>query len=116
MFSQLDETISLYDSYQSAIKWEICKCHQAGRLINIFFVHGKHVLVPYLHKPFNRMFTLGYFSDAWSMGEEIPLHKKGDKFNVNNYPDMRVWMEGLIFTIHQKFSPLIISLKFWAIH
>ena len=23
---------------------------------------------------------------------------------------------GLVFTIHQKFSPLFISLKFWVIH
>ena len=28
----------------------------------------------------------------------------------------RVWMGGLVFTIHLKFSPLFISLKFWVIH
>ena len=43
------------------------------------------VLLPYLHTLFNRIFTLGYFPDDWSMGEVIPLHKKGDKFNVDNY-------------------------------
>ena len=31
------------------------------------------------------MFTLGYFPDTWSMGEVIPLHKKGDKSNVDKY-------------------------------
>ena len=32
---------------------------------------------------------------------------------------MRVWMGGgggLVFTIHYKFSPLFVSLKFWAVH
>ena len=50
-----------------------------------FLSMEKHVLLPYLHTLFNLIFTLGFFPDAWSMGEVIYLHKKGDKSNVDNY-------------------------------
>ena len=72
--------------YQKAIN-QLSNGKSAGpdKLINEFFVHGKHVLLPYLHTLFKRMFTLCYFPDAWSIGGVIPLHKKGDKSNVDNY-------------------------------
>lgn len=55
------------------------------RLINEFFTNGKAVLTPYLHIVFNTVFNQNYFPAAWSVGEIIPLHKKGDKNNVDNY-------------------------------
>ena len=70
------------------------------RLINELFVYGKHVLLPYLHTLFDRIFTLGYFPDAWSMGEVIPLHKKGDKSNVDNYRGITLLSAfGKLFTL-----------------
>ena len=80
MFTEQDEPISLPE--------KLIAIYQMGnpdRLIKDFFVHGKHVLFPYLHTLVNRIFTLSYFQDARSIGEVIPLHKKGDKSNVNNY-------------------------------
>ena len=40
------------------------------------------------------------------------------EINVKITLKKRVWMGGggLVFTIHQKFSPLFISLKIWIIH
>ena len=38
-----------------------------------------------MHTIFNVIFDRGYFSDSWSMGEIIPIHKKGRKVNVENY-------------------------------
>ena len=85
MFSELDEPISHSEISKAINQLSNGKSAGPDRLINDFFVHGKHVLLPYLHTLSNRMFTLSYFLDAWSMGEVIPLHKKGDKSNVDNY-------------------------------
>ena len=85
MFSELDESISLSEISIAINQLSNGKSAGPDRLINEFFIHGKHVLLPYLHTLFNKIFTLGYFPDAWSMGEVIPLHKKGDRSNVDNY-------------------------------
>ena len=34
---------------------------------------------------FNNIFKLGYFPELWSEGLVIPLHKKGNLNDVNNY-------------------------------
>ena len=85
MFSELDEPISLSEISIAINQLSNGKSAGSDRLINEFFIHGKHVLLPYLHTLFNRIFTLGYFPDAWSMGEVIHLLIKGDRSNVDNY-------------------------------
>ena len=85
MFSKLDEPISRSKISKAINQLSNGKSAGPDRLINEFFVHGKHVLLPYLHTLFNRIFTLCYFPDAWSMEEVIPLHKKADKSYVDNY-------------------------------
>ena len=66
---------------------ELANGKSAGpnRILNEFFIHGKSVLLPYLHILFSKVFETSYFPSAWSVGEIIPLHKKGDKSNVDNY-------------------------------
>ena len=34
---------------------------------------------------FNSILTSGYFPDKWMDGVIIPIHKKGDRDDVNNY-------------------------------
>ena len=75
MFSELDEPILLSEISKAINQLTNGKSAELDRLINAFFVHGKHVLLPYLHTLFNRIFTLSYFEDAWSIGELIPLQK-----------------------------------------
>lgn len=85
MFNELDVPIS-EDEIAKAIH-QLSNGKSAGpdRLLNEFFIYGKSVLIPYLHTLFNTIFNQGYFPDDWSVGEVIPLHKKGDKNNVDNY-------------------------------
>ena len=45
------------------------------------FVHLKDAL----HHLFNIIFTSGEYPETWSEGLIIPIHKKGDKMDVNNY-------------------------------
>ena len=52
----------------------------------------------------------GYFPEAWSAGEIIPLHKKADKNNVDNYRGIT-----LRSTLGKLFSRLINNrLTAWA--
>lgn len=43
------------------------------------------MFLPVLLKLFNTMLQIGYFPESWAQGVIIPLHKKGDINNVNNY-------------------------------
>ena len=43
------------------------------------------VIVPYLKNVFNVLFDKGMFPEEWSKAIIIPLHKKGDKNNPDNY-------------------------------
>ena len=41
--------------------------------------------MPFLLKCFNRLFHSGIFPDSWICSTIIPLHKKGDVYNPDNY-------------------------------
>lgn len=41
--------------------------------------------MPYLYKLFNIVFNLGYFPEKWTEGFIVPLHKKGNFNDVENY-------------------------------
>ena len=43
------------------------------------------MLLPCLHSLFNKLLRAGYFPSSWAEGHVVPLHKKGDVNNVNNY-------------------------------
>ena len=65
-----------------------------------FFIHGKSVLMPYLHVLFSKVFESSYFPSVWSMGEMILLHKKGDKSYVDNYHGITLLSTfGKLFTL-----------------
>ena len=48
-------------------------------------IECKSLLIPILHKLFNNILNTGFFPTSWSSAVIIPIFKKGDKNNVNNY-------------------------------
>jgi hypothetical protein len=85
MFHELNTQISA-DEINLAIKQ--LSTNKSGRpdlLLNVFFIEGKGTLLPVLHALFNKLFETGHFPDRWSEGYVIPLHKKGNINNVENY-------------------------------
>ena len=54
-------------------------------LILKFFKQRMHIILPVLNKLFNRLFSNGYFPSCWSKSILVPLHKKGDINNPENY-------------------------------
>ena len=64
------------------------KSHKAPGLDNILNEYIKisaDILMPIYLKIFNLIFSTGLFPDTWSQGLIIPIHKKGDKMNPDNY-------------------------------
>ena len=50
-----------------------------------FFKECLHLLLPFLEKFFNRLFTSGQFPDDWTKSILLPIHKKGDREDCGNY-------------------------------
>ncbi len=85
MFAELDIEIS-QSEIGSAIKQ--LKTGRSGGpdlLLNEFFIYGGEPLLPVLTTLFNTAFTGGCFPNTWSEGHIIPLHKKGNVNEVDNY-------------------------------
>lgn len=55
--------------------------------LNEFFKYGCEIdmFATVLCTLFNKFFDSGYFPETWSEGYVVPLHKKGDVNNTNNY-------------------------------
>ena len=53
--------------------------------MNELFLDCTDVLLPFLTKLFNSVFLSGFFPDTWSTGCIIPIFKKGDCNDTNNY-------------------------------
>ena len=85
MFSERDVEITKEEIIKSIRQLKNGKSGGLDKLLNEFFTHGQHVLLPCLHPLFNKLLISGYFPSSWSEGYIIPLHKKGDVNNVNNY-------------------------------
>ena len=68
-------------------------------IINEFLKYGFHVLKPYLHKLFNVIISTGTYPGLWGEGFIVPIFKKGDIENVENYRGiMLLSVIGKLFT------------------
>ena len=54
-------------------------------ILNDFFIDGKEFLIPYLVKIYNNIFDSGIYPESWCKGLIVPIHKKGDRSDPNNY-------------------------------
>ena len=74
------------DEILAAIKHlKVGKSAGPDNLIPEFFKRSIHIILPVLNKLFNRPFLNGYFPPCWSKSILVPLHKKGDINNTENY-------------------------------
>ena len=74
------------DEILAAIKHlKVGKSAGPDNLIREFFKKSIHIILPVLNKLFNRLFLNGYFPPCWSKSILVPLHKKGDINNTENY-------------------------------
>ena len=90
VFDELDIPITT-EEIETAIKnLKLNKSSAEDCMINEIFIHCKHVLLPCLHSLFNSVFETGYFPESWSKACIVPVFKKGDKSDPNNYRGISV--------------------------
>jgi len=54
-------------------------------LLNEYFIECSNILASYLCDIFNGIFNSGFCPESWMEGIIVPLHKKDDVDDVNNY-------------------------------
>ena len=54
-------------------------------LVAEMFLSSSHIAVPYLLKLFNCIFSAGVFPELWSKAVIIPIYKKGNPNDADNY-------------------------------
>ena len=77
MFDELNLPLSREEILNAIKQLKNNKGPGQDKMINEFFIHGGHILLPYLDTLFNTIFNHGYFPNDRSLGEIVPLHKKG---------------------------------------
>ena len=85
MFQELNVNLTEVEILKAVNQLKLGKAGGPDNLVNEFFRYGIDVLMPYLHKLLNTVFDIGCFPDKWTDGFIIPLHKKGNKNDVENY-------------------------------
>lgn len=67
----------------SSLKRE--KAHGPDSLLNEYFIEHGHLFIHKLHQIFNSILSTGFFPKSWSSAMLVPVFKKGDDADPNNY-------------------------------
>ena len=87
---EIDSLITLKEIQDAIIASKKNKASGLDGLINEMLKAGSSILLPYIHKLFNAIFTSGNFPDSWRTNTLSPLHKKGDTYTTGNYRGIAV--------------------------
>ena len=82
---QLDCEIQLSEVLKSVRALKLNKSPGIDLLTAEMFVNASNLLSPILCKLFNYIYDSGCYPQNWSNGITVPVPKKGDKNDVNNY-------------------------------
>ena len=85
VFDELDECISEAEIVKAIDNLKRNKCCGEDCILNEFFKDCKEIILPYLLRLFNCVFMSGFFPESWSTGCIVPIYKKGDVDDTNNY-------------------------------
>jgi len=84
-FEELDILFTKEEIRKAIQLLGINKSHSIDNIIYEYFKAGKDVLDTPLEILFNDILEKGSFPKSWSKGVIIPIFKKGDSFDPNNY-------------------------------
>ena len=85
MFQELDAEITVYEINKAVKNLKQSKSGGPDQLLNEFLKYGFDTLRPYLLKLYNIILSTGCFPRSWGEGFIIPIFKKGNVENVENY-------------------------------
>ena len=110
MFEELNVQITMQEIRKAVKLLKNGKSSGLDLFLNEFLKYGINSLILYLHTLFNKVFDTGVFPASWGDGFIVPLHKKGNVGNVENYRGITLLsVVGKLFT-----SILNIRLNEWA--
>ena len=81
----LDKEMSMKELDEELNKLKTNKAPGLDSILNEFLVNSCPLMKEVLLKLFNSIFSTGCFPSQWATGEIIPIYKKGDKNNPENY-------------------------------
>ena len=84
-FEELDKKITVFEVKEVIKALKHNKSVGTGGLLNEYFLESADILISHLTDVFNHILSSGYFPEKWTEGIVIPLFKKGDPDDVNNY-------------------------------
>ena len=84
-FEELDAPFSMNELYFVIRNLKRDKSYANDELLNEYFIESFDILSSHILDLFNAIFIAGVFPDSWKEGIIIPIHKKNDKNDVNNY-------------------------------
>ena len=84
-FSELDKPITSKEIQDVILKLKRNKAFAGDQLLNEYFIESCDILLGHLVDLFNGILNSGHFPDQWSQGIIVPLFKKNDPNDVNNY-------------------------------
>ena len=85
VFEELDKVIDVDEVVRVLKNLKCGKATGFDTLLNEYFAKFKDVFSPVLARLFNSILNCGRFPKSWSTGMIVPIHKKGNLHDVNNY-------------------------------
>ena len=77
----------------------------SDNLLNEYLIESSDILSGHLTDMFNIIFNSGHFPTSWSKGYIVPIFKKGDKYDTNNYRGITLTSNlGKLFYQYLKFK------------
>ena len=84
-YEELDRDISIAEIKMAVGKLKLNKSCSEDYILNEVFIKCSDILLPILHKLFNDIFHSGFFPEEWTKACIVPVFKKGDVNDANNY-------------------------------
>lgn len=84
-FEELDQPITITEILTAIKLLKAGKAMGSDSLMNEYFIESMDILGSHLCDIFNAILNSGFFPDKWTEGVIIPIHKKGNIDDVNNY-------------------------------
>ena len=84
-FEEIDSYITVQEVLGVIKNLKRNKACSTDEMIYEYFISTSDILAGHLADLFNKMFMSGIFPSSWMEGIVVPLYKKGEKGDVNNY-------------------------------
>ena len=82
---ELDKPISESEVLKAIHSLKRGKSPGFDGILGDFFIDAKDFMVPYFVIIYNKIYESGVYPDSWSKGLIVPIHKRGDMNDPNNY-------------------------------